>query len=105
MAITKYLTPKGELHEGLVMWLDFAGVRTKFVMPYDTIGWALVHYPTGQRLSAVYDQDHVDRIIRDHGLSKRASKREIMQGLLTSIVKKFGLKKVRKHLSAPVINL
>jgi hypothetical protein len=60
MAITKFKTPDGAEHEGLIMWLDVGDQRARFVMPYHSrywsSGWPLVYYPSGRCLSSVEDE-------------------------------------------------
>jgi len=51
MAITQFRTPAGGQYQGLVVWLDLGGQRTKFVLPYHPYPiLALVHYGSGMRV-------------------------------------------------------
>ena len=62
MAITKFKTPDGREHEGLVVWLDVGDQRTKFVLSnYWTI-WPLLHCPSGMRVADAWCYRALDAI-------------------------------------------
>jgi hypothetical protein len=103
--ITKFRTPDGGQHKGLVIWFDLAGERTKFVMPYGWPTWSLVHYPTGFRIAQVWSVEEAEKLLRDAGMSGGATHRNIAKAVIAGIIRTNGTKKVRKVIgSKPVIN-
>jgi hypothetical protein len=105
LAITKFKTPDGGEHDGLVMWFDLAGERTKFVMPYGWREWSLVHYSTGLRVARVWSAQEAEKLVRDAGMSGGATHRNIAEAVVARIIRTNGIKKVRKVIgSKPVIN-